>query len=377
MNFDRRDGPSSNHVMLSGGWCYLVSVENETDYDVFVQGTVFLDIVLTGLPSAPRTGTEVFAEGMGSCPGGVANFAIAASRLGLRTGLAAVFGDDAYADFCWRTLADQEGVDLSHSRRIGHWHSPVTISMSIDADAGTDRAMVTHAHDAPGDPSKLVGSGLRSRAAIVPVTEEQPGWMVDAHAAGTMLFGDVGWDPSDAWSPAVLDVLKCFHAFTPNAVEAMAYTRTDTPRDALHKLSNLVPLAVVTDGSRGVMAVDSTTGEEASVPALPVRSYDPTGAGDVFLAALVLGTLRDWPLAHRLAFGNLCAGLSVQHFGGSLAAPGWGDIIDWVRDHSRSHPGDIDPDLLKHYTFVGDVLPAGPVPIVRRASATVARLSDA
>ncbi len=349
----------------------------DIEYDVFVQGTVFVDIVLTGLPSAPVTGREIFAEGMGSCPGGVANFAIAAARLGLRTGLAAVFGDDAYADFCWRTLADQEGVDLSHSRRIGHWHSPVTVSMSIDSGSGLDRAMVTHAHDAPGDPNKLVGPGLRTEAAIVTVTDEPPGWTVDAREAGAMLFGVVGWDPSDAWSPALLDGLSGFHAFTPNAVEAMAYTRTDDPRDALHKLADRVPLAVVTNGARGVMAVDSTTGEEAAVPALPVRAYDPTGAGDVFLAALVLGTLREWPLPHRLAFGNLCAGLSVQHFGGSLAAPGWGDIIDWVRDHSRSHPGDVHPDVLRYYAFVGDVLPEGPVPIVRRASATIARLSDA
>jgi sugar/nucleoside kinase (ribokinase family) len=342
-------------------------------YDVFVQGTVFLDIVLTGLESAPTTGTEIFAEGMGSCPGGVANFAIAASRLGLRSGLAAVFGDDVYADFCWRTLADQEKVDLSHSRRIGHWHSPVTVSMSIDRD----RAMVTHAHEAPGDPSKLVGPGLRTRSAIVPVAEELPSWTAEARQSGALLFGDVGWDPTDVWSPAVLDVLEGFHAFTPNAGEAMAYTRTDSPKAALHKLAERVPLAVVTNGSDGVLAIDSTTGEEEHIPALPVRSYDPTGAGDVFLASLVLGTLRDWPLAHRLAFGNLCAGLSVQHFGGSLAAPGWGDIIDWVRDHTRSRPGDVDPEILKHYTFIGDVLPAGPVPIVRRAGATIARLSDA
>lgn len=344
------------------------------DYDVFVQGTVFLDIVLTGLPSAPHTGTEIFAEGMGSCPGGVANFAIAASRLGLRTGLASVFGDDVYADFCWRTLADQEGVDLSHSRRIGHWHSPVTVSMSIDRD----RAMVTHAHEAPGDPSKLVGAGLRTKAAIVPVdSTDPPVWTREAMRGGAMLFGDVGWDPSDTWSPAVLECLKGFHAFTPNAVEAMAYTRTDSPEHALRALADLVPLAVVTTGRDGVMAIDSATGEEETVPALPVHSYDPTGAGDVFLASLVLGTLRGWPLAHRLAFANLCAGLSVQHFGGSLAAPGWGDIIDWVRDHNRRHPGDVDPEVLKHYAFVGDVLPAGPVPIVRRASATIARLSDA
>jgi hypothetical protein len=145
----------------------------------------------------------------------------------------------------------------------------------------------------------------------------------------------------------------------------------------LHKLADRVPLAVVTNGADGVLAIDSITGEEEHVPALPVRSYDPTGAGDVFLASLVLGTLRGWPLAHRLAFGNLCAGLSVQHFGGSLAAPGWGDIIDWVRDHGRHSPGDVDPEVLRHYTFVGDVLPEGPVPIVRRAGATIARFSDA
>lgn len=211
----------------------------------------------------------------------------------------------------------------------------------------------------------------------MPVAEELPSWTAEARESGALLFGDVGWDPTDTWSPAVLDVLEGFHAFTPNAGEAMAYTRTDTPKAALHKLAERVPLAVVTNGSDGVLAIDSATGEEEHIPALPVRSYDPTGAGDVFLASLVLGTLRGWPLAHRLAFGNLCAGLSVQHFGGSLAAPGWGDIIDWVRDHSRTRPGGVDPDILRHYTFIGDVLPEGPVPIVRRAGATIARLSDA
>ena len=97
-----------------------------------------------------------------------------------------------------------------------------------------------------------------------------------------------GWDPTDVWSPAVLDVLDGFHAFTPNAGEAMAYTRTDSPKAALHKLAERVPLAVVTNGSDGVLAIDSETGEEEYIPALPVRSYDPTGAGDVFLASLVI-----------------------------------------------------------------------------------------
>ena len=68
---------------------------------------------------------------MGSCPGGIANLAVAARRLGLRTSLAAAFGDDAYGDFCWETLADEEGVDLSRSRRFEGWHCPVTVSMAV------------------------------------------------------------------------------------------------------------------------------------------------------------------------------------------------------------------------------------------------------
>src|SRR6476469_7019184 len=114
-------------------------------FDLFLNGTVFLDIVFTGLTGIPALGTEQLVDGMGSCPGGIANLGIAASRLGLRTTLAAAFGDDVYGDFCWTTLAAQEGVDLGPSRRFSHWHSPVTVSMVIDRD----RAMVTHMHPPP------------------------------------------------------------------------------------------------------------------------------------------------------------------------------------------------------------------------------------
>ena len=67
--------------------------------DVFVAGTVFLDIVFTGMAAPPTTGHELWTEGMGSSPGGVANLAVSCSRLGLSTSLAAAFGGDVYGDF--------------------------------------------------------------------------------------------------------------------------------------------------------------------------------------------------------------------------------------------------------------------------------------
>lgn len=350
------------------------------EFDVFVYGTVFLDIVFTGLPSMPAAGTEVWADGMGSCPGGIANLAIAASRLGLRTSLAAAFGDDDYADFCWRTLEEQEGVDLSRSRRFEHWHSPVTVSMAVERD----RSMVTHGHRAPMDATEMIGRPPRSRAVIVHLAEPDPApagegrsWVDLAHEDGSLVFADVGWDSSGRWSGALLEQLSICHGFLPNAFEAMAYTRTETPRDALYALADLVPLAVVTNGADGAMAIDGTTGEEAHVPALRVPALDPTGAGDVFGAGMVLGTLSGWSLEHRLAFAGVCSALAVQQFGGSLAAPGWGDIADWwhaVRDAEGDSA--YRASVLRRYSFLEELVPTLPVGAVRRAAATIARHAD-
>lgn len=345
------------------------------EFDVFLQGTVFYDVVLTGLPALPARGTEVFAEGMGSAPGGIANLAVAASRLGLQVSLSAGFGDDLYGEFLWRTLSEQEGVDLSRSRRFADWHSPVTVSLAVNRD----RSMVTHSHPSPVPPDEMVGDPPPARAGVAHLGDATQPWVVKARMNGTRLFGDVGWDPSEEWAPNLLDQLQYFHAFMPNSTEAMAYTRTEDPRAALLRLADAVPVVVVTCGGQGSIAIDSLTGEDEWVPSLPVNEVDATGAGDVFAAAFILGTLREWPLRHRLAFANLCAALSVQQVGGSLAAPGWGDLADWLATtQERARSGSRAAAVFAHgYTFLVDVLPEGPVRAVRRASATIARTSDA
>lgn len=353
--------------------------DEDAGFDVFLYGTVFLDVVFTGLESLPTGGTEAWAAGMGSCPGGIANLAIATSRLGLRTALAAAFGDDDYGDFCWRSLAEQEQVDLSHSRQFTHWHSPVTVSMA----SGGDRAMVSHGHDAPMSATEMIGQPPRSRAVIVDLVQperigsDEPTWADLSREQGALVFGDVGWDSTGGWDLAVLDQLKVCHAFSPNAGEAMHYTRTDSPREALYALADQVPLAVVTDGANGAMAIDSSTGEEADASALRVTALDATGAGDVFLAGLTLGTLSGWPLEQRLAFAAACSSLAVQQFGGSLAAPGWGDIADWWRGvREATRPDAYHSSLRRRYAFLDDVLPTVRARAVRRAAATIARYAD-
>ncbi|MCW6007040.1 hypothetical protein K1W54_21000, partial [Micromonospora sp. CPCC 205371] len=160
---------------------------------------------------------------------------------------------------------------------------------------------------------------------------------------------DLVGPPSAPGPRETLEQLSHCHAFLPNAGEAMRYTATDSPDAALARIADLVPVAVVTLGHDGALAVDNTTGESAAVSGLRVPALDPTGAGDVFGAAFIFATLTDRPLAERLRFANLAAALSVQRLGGAMAAPSWADIAEWWRTTRAG-----DPDLVREYAFLDD-----------------------
>lgn len=351
----------------------------DAEFDVFLHGTVFFDLIFTGLHAIPPPGVERWASGMGSSPGGVANLATACTRLGLSTSLAAAFGDDVYGDFCWQTLSEHEGIDLSHSQRFEHCHSAVTVSMATQSD----RSMVTHSHPPPLSATAMIGRPPRSRAVLVDLEsdwtdeDEGPSWVDRARADGALVFADIGWDDTEQWSPSTLEPLSRCDAFLPNAGEAMGYTHTDSPRDALYALADRVPLAVVTNGVQGAMAIDSRTGEEAEVPALRVPAIDPTGAGDVFVGGVVVGTLAGWPLVDRLAFAALCSALAVQQFGGSLSAPGVADVLDWWHNIGQDPSQNAYiTSLRRRYAFLDHLQLHEFARVRRRAEATISRWAD-
>lgn len=332
------------------------------EWDVALLGPLFLDYGFTALDAVPQNGTEVFAGAVGMSPGGIANLAVASARLGLRTSMAAPFGTDFFGDWCWSVLHDQEGIDLSHSRRIDGYPTPVTVAVASDGD----RSMITYA---PGADEAARGLEIAASANAVltdlkslDVTDSAPWWR-RAAADGTLIFADIGWDSSERWQLSDLDPLDACHAFTPNEREAMAYSRTDDPVSAARALADRVPLVLVTRGGEGVIAVDSSTGEEIQVPALQVDVVDPTGAGDVFGAAFVRAHLAGLALADQVAFATLASGIAVTRRGSALAAPGWADIARWWDDTRRAG----DAALRARYEFLDGMIPPGPHPDVTPA----------
>ncbi|WP_309103647.1 PfkB family carbohydrate kinase [Microbacterium sp.] len=325
----------------------------EYEWDVALAGPVFLDYGFAELDSSPHNGTEVFADVVGISPGGIANLAVASARLGLRTSMAAPFGSDAFGDWCWTVLCDQEGIDLSSSRRIVGMPTPMTVALS---SAG-DRSMITYA---PGvsAAARSIHAATSARVIIADLKSldaAHDSWWRRAADDGTRIFADIGWDSSERWLGADLAPLDACYAFTPNEREAMAYTRAADPVGAARALAERVPLVVVTRGADGVVAIDSASGIEVIVPALSVPVLDPTGAGDVFTAALVRASLLGLALHEQAAFAVLASGIAVTRRGSALSAPGWGDISRWWRENRDSG----DAELRTRYDFLDGVIPPG------------------
>nr|WP_100807330.1 PfkB family carbohydrate kinase [Streptomyces sp. SID8382] len=307
--------------------------------DVLFAGEVFCDLVFGGIPHLPTPGTEVYADRFAVSAGGTATRAVAAARLGLRTGILGVIGTDLFGEHLAARLAAERNLDLTWLRREPAVHTPVTVAVTQEHD----RAFLTYEEEGALRPDVWDGELPAVRFLQLGVGKPLPAWAAELRAHGTRVVGGVGWDPTGHWSRELLTRLAETDVFVCNAVEATSYTRTGTVEEAVKVLADHVPDVVVTDGGQGAVAVDGDTGELVRVAVPRVPAVDPTGAGDVFTAGLLTGLSHGWPLATRLRFAGLCAALSVRSLGGANSAPRW-EAIDAFLERTPWIP---DADLIR------------------------------
>jgi sugar/nucleoside kinase (ribokinase family) len=296
----------------------------DREIDVLVAGRVFSDLVFTGV-NAPAPGAEVFADGFAISPGGAANRAVAAARLGAHTALVTELGDDPVGRIVVASLRDELNLDLRFAVQHAGYQMPISVAITD----GHDRSFVTFEH--PGDlPSWPVDTSVKvahvglGRGPVHPQATR-------LRAKGTTLVAGVGWDPSGQWSETLLDHLDGVDILIVNEVEALEYTRARTVDAALDRLAERVELAVITLGPGGALAAHGRT--RLRVPAIAVRAVDPTGAGDSFTAAFMAATAWEWELTDRLRLASVSATCSVLGAGGARSAPRPADIADLLTDH--------------------------------------------
>jgi len=270
--------------------------------------------------------------------GAPAIFAMAAARLGARVGFIGRVGADAFGDLLRRRL-ESEGVNLECLQvSTDEATSVAFVAYSTDGS----REFVFHLrHSAAGriDPGLLnqaCFSGIKwlhisgsflvlseaSRAACRQAVE----W---TRAAGGRLSFDPNLRPElmdlEDSRRIFADYLDTADLLLPTAEEARALTgTTDDEEAAARLLGEAERLVVFKRGPEGSTFFTPQT--RLDCPGFKVKEVDPTGAGDCFNAACLVGLMSQWPLDRTARFATAAGALAVTRQGPVEGAPTLAEI---------------------------------------------------
>ena len=301
---------------------------------ILVIGELNVDIVATGLRTAPERGSEILAQKCELTLGSAsAIFAAGMAKLGHEVTFVSHVGRDHLGDFCVRALK-QSGVSTRHVTRKAEEKTGVTIALS----GKRDRALVTYAgavatfkadsldekamskHDHVHLTSYYLQTGLRPSFARL---------LQQAKAFGLTTSFDPNSDPHDKWEPNIDSVLRFTDVLFVNEGEAMKLTRSKTLHGALKTLGAKVPCAVIKRGDRGATAIQNE--DVFNDPGFRISAIDTTGAGDSFDAGFMSAYLRKAPVAECLRTGNACGALSALSVGGTAGQPTPQELQKFIR----------------------------------------------
>jgi sugar/nucleoside kinase (ribokinase family) len=295
--------------MAAGGICLI--------------GNFCIDLILRGVSRLPEWGQEVAGDDHLLVTSGQTTYtAFALRALGEPVAVIGCVGEDDWGERIRRDL-NARGVDTSGLETVPGGQTALTVA-AVRPDG--ERAFLSDfACLARADESVLArhwdvveSAGLVGLLGVF----SWPGLSLArtaelfgrARRAGKTTMLDTGWDP-EGWQPPTLAALQGLLAqtsiFMPNLDEARAVTGADQPDEAARRLAALGPeLVVVKLGRDGSLA--RAGGREVRQAALPAEVVDTVGAGDVFNAGFLHGSLHGRPLEACLAAGSAAAALYIS-----------------------------------------------------------------
>lgn len=126
-------------------------------------------------------------------------------------------------------------------------------------------------------------------------------------------------------------VLSTCDIVLPSKAEIEVLTGISDPIKAAKKIIKFGPnLVVVKLGREGSIAI-TKAGEIIKAPAFNVNEIDPTGAGDAFDAAFIVGMLKEMPLQKILEFANAVGAIKVTKFGPMEGPENINEVFEFIK----------------------------------------------
>jgi fructokinase len=240
-------------------------------------------------------------------PGGApANVAVGVVRLGLTAGFVGAVGQDPFGEFLQAVVA-AAGVDTSHLVKV----AGVRTSLAFVASRSDGRKDITFYRNPGADmclavehiESAYVASAEALHFGSISRIDESPRGATDearrlAAAHGAMVTYDLNWRPT-LWPDAAAARRRIFEGFPGTTVAKVSseewefvFGTPDFQAGAARLLDAGVQLVIRSEGEHGAsLASPAAAGH---VEAFAVDVVDTLGAGDAFMACLIVELLAHW-----------------------------------------------------------------------------------
>ena len=306
----------------------------EKHFDLICIGMALVDSIIRGFDPEPVSASGFRAESGSLNVGGEAvNEAVAAAKLGTKTGIVCALGEDDAGDMVEAALR-RCGVDTGRILRSAEHPTPVT-TMFVNAD-GTRKSITNGAHRHNFHPEKDTARFTDARAVILGSLFRAPfddpeiiGAVLEAaKAAGQTVFADTKLPNFRFLTLEDLrPSLPLIDFITPNEDEARYYSGKDTPEEMADVfLGYGVKNVVIKLGAKGCYFKNSDTA--IRLPACAIRAVDATGAGDNFVAGFASELLRGAPVGDALRFANACGAVCASAVGAGTALKNRSQVLD-------------------------------------------------
>ncbi len=294
-------------------------------YDIICIGTALVDSIIKGFDPNPLSASGYRASSGSLNVGGEAvNEAMAAAKLGMKTGILCSLGRDAAGDMIAAAL-NRCGVDISLILRSLEHPTPVT-TMFVRED-GTRKSITNNAHRYNFHPELYADRFAGARALILGSLFRAPfddaeiihSVLAASKAANQIVFADTKLPNFKFLKLEDLrDSLPMIDYITPNEDEARYFSGKEKPEDMAEAFLKWgVRNVILKLGGKGCLFRNAK--ETVFLPACRIHAVDATGAGDNFVAGFASEILRGSSNVDALRFANACGAICTTEVGAGTA----------------------------------------------------------